>query len=299
MFERRTDLALEAREIWSEAAKGAIPKGVEEETGLKSGFLVTQVRVINEEGEKVLCKPKGTYITVELGRLMRREESAFSDGATVLGNELRDMLHLNESDTVLVVGLGNPVITPDAVGHETVSNTLATRHLTERMPETFSNFRSVAVLEPGVVGTTGIESTEVIKAVVERVRPSAVIAVDALASRRMDRVCRTVQLADTGIVPGSGVGNARTALNHKTLGVPVIAVGVPTVVDAATLAADIAQESGAGELDKEALGKLSGNMIVTPKDVDANVEDISKLIGYGINLALHKNITVEDVDMLV
>lgn len=299
MFERRTDLALEAREIWSEGADGASPDGIEEETGLRSGFLVTTVRITNEQGESVLCKPKGTYITIELGRLMRREERAFSEGAAVLCDELKKLLALEDGDTVLVVGLGNPVITPDAVGHDTVMNTLATRHLTERMPETFSGFRSVAVLEPGVVGTTGIESAEVIRAVCERVHPSAVIAVDALASRRMDRVCRTVQLADTGIVPGSGVGNARAALNRDTLGVPVIAVGVPTVVDAATLAADIARESGAGELDSEALGRISGSMIVTPKDIDANVADISKLVGYGINLALHAGLTVEDVDMLV
>lgn len=299
MFERRTDLALEAREIWSEGAGGTSPDGLEEETCLRSGFLITTVRITNEQGEKVLCKPRGTYITVELGRLMRREESAFSEGASVLCDELKKLLSLKEGDTVLVVGLGNPLITPDAVGHDTVRNTLATRHLTEQMPETFSAFRSVAVLEPGVVGTTGIESAEVIRAVCERVRPSAVIAVDALASRRMDRVCRTVQLADTGIVPGSGVGNARAALNRETLGIPVIAVGVPTVVDAATLAADIARESGAGELDAEALGRIAGSMIVTPKDIDANVADISKLVGYGINLALHPGLTVEDVDMLI
>lgn len=297
MFERRTDLALEAREIWTEG--GGVPDGIEEETGLKSGFLVTDVRVVNEQGQKALCKPEGTYITIELGRLLRREESAFSEGAAVLSEELRSILNLKDKDTVLVVGLGNPSITPDAIGHETVRNTLATRHLTERMPEAFSAFRSVAVFEPGVVGTTGIESAEVIRAVVERVRPAAIIVVDALASRRMDRVCRTVQLADTGIVPGSGVGNAREAINSETLGVPVIAVGVPTVVDAATLAADVAQEAGAGELNREALGKLTHTMMVTPKDIDANVEDISKLIGYGINLALHKDLRVEDIDMLV
>lgn len=300
LFSKRTDLALEAREIWTEnAAPPGAPDGVFEETGQVHGFGVTTVKILNEAGAEALCKPIGSYVTIELGRLLRREESAFSDGADVLAKKLREMLKLTPDDSVLVVGLGNPSITPDAVGHVTIASTMVTRHLRERMPEHFSDFRSVAVLEPGVLGTTGLESVDVIKAVTEKVRPSAVIAVDALASRRMSRVCTTIQLADTGIVPGSGVGNARAAVCRETLGVPVIAVGVPTVVDAATLAADMAEEAGAGALDEEALRRHEGSMIVTPKEIDANVNDISRIIAYGINLALHDGLTVEDIDMFL
>ena len=299
MAARRTDLALEARELWSEqGANEGVPDGVNEQIRDRNGFQITDVEVLDEKGSQTLCKPAGSYVTVELGRLVRREESAFADGVRALADEIKSMLNVAPGDSVLVVGLGNSSITPDAVGHLTVKNTLVTRHLVSQMPDTFAAFRSVAALEPGVLGTTGLESADVVSAVTEKMRPAAVIAVDALSSRRMNRVCRTVQLSDTGIIPGSGVGNGRAALSRETLGVPVIAVGVPTVVDAATLCADMAEETG-GHIDEAALREHEGTMIVTPKDIDANVADISKLIGYAINLALHDGLTVEDVDMFL
>ena len=149
----------------------------------------------------------------------------------------------------------------------------------------------------GVLGTTGIESSDLVRAVVQRLRPDAVIVIDALASREPRRLCRTVQLSDTGIVPGSGVGNARQAISREVLGVPVIAVGVPTVVDAATLTLDLAAGAGA-DLGSADFGE-AGNMIVTPRDIDKYVRDAAKLIGYGLNLALHEGLTVEDVDMFL
>ena len=207
------------------------------------------------------------------------------------------MLNLEKNGNCLVVGLVTRDITPDAVGPDTVDCVMVTRHLTERMPEEFAAFRPVSAVCSGVLGTTGIESGDLVRAVTEQVRPAAVIVIDALASREPQRLCRTVQIADTGIVPGSGVGNARQAINRETLGVPVIAVGVPTVVDAATLTVDLAARAGA-DLNAADFGD-AGSLIVTPRDIDKNVRDIAKLIGYGLNLALHDGLTVEDVDMFL
>ncbi len=216
-----------------------------------------------------------------------------------LGTEISELLKLEDNDSVLVVGLGNEAITPDAIGPQTAKNTMVTRHLVEKMPEEFGSMRRVSVLMSGVLGTTGIESADFIKAVVEKLKPDQVIVVDALASRKLARICRTVQIADTGIVPGSGVGNSRAAINKERLGVPVMAIGVPTVVDAATLAADLAEQAGAKDINPEDMSHFGGEMIVTPKEIDANVSDISKLVGYGINLALHKNISFEDINMFL
>ena len=293
MFGKRTDLAVEAREIWAEFAPetGELP-GVRAEEETVSGFPVTTVEITDARGEKELCKPIGTYITVDTEPCLRREDNAFSTGAQVLARLLRGLLRLKPGDTVLVAGLGNPAVTPDAVGPLTARHTLATRHLTASMPEHFASFRPVSVIETGVLGTTGVESAELLKAICGGVAPDCVIAVDALASRSLERVCRTVQLTDTGIVPGSGVGNSRSALNRTSLGVPVVALGVPTVVDAATLAADLTGMPGKKD-------GPAASMIVTPRDIDASVKDMSRLLGYAINLALHDGLTVADVDMLV
>ncbi len=300
MLRRRTDLAVEATELWrEEAGETTRLRGVEAADQVREGYPVTTVRILDEEGARALGKPVGTYVTVELDGLLRREEAAFPRAVRVLAAELRGLLDLKPGDGVLVAGLGNRAITPDGVGPKAADHTLVTRHLVERVPEQFGAFRPVAALAAGVLGTTGMESGELISAVVERTRPACVLAVDALASRSLRRVGRTVQLADTGIVPGSGVGNARAALNRETLGVPVIAIGVPTVVDAATLACDLLSEAGRGDLDPAVLQDAGAGLIVTPKDVDAQVADLAKVIGYGINLALQSGLSVEDVDLLL
>lgn len=297
-LERRTDLAMEAREIWAENAEEQTElQGVEAADKVVDGFAVTTVRILDANGAKKLCKPIGNYVTIELEPQARREPEALERGAAALREELAAMLQLKEGDSVLVVGLGNAQITADAIGPVTAKNTLATRHLVEQTEE-FRSFRPVSVLETGVLGLTGIESAEIIKAVVERVRPDRVIAVDALASRKLSRVCRTVQLADTGIVPGSGVGNGRAAINRETLGVPVVAVGVPTVVDAGTLAADLLEQAG-GQAQPEDFSRFGGGMVVTPKDIDARVADISRLLGFGINLALQPGLSIGDIMMLM
>ena len=300
MLKRRTDLALEAKELWTESAeKETKLEGVRARDSLREGYQVTTVDILDEQGASSLGKPVGSYVTVQLDALARREEDAFGRAARAIAAELNGLLKLPEEATCLVVGLGNRAITPDAIGPGVADHTMVTRHLVEQAPEHFGSFRPVAALAAGVLGTTGVESGELVKAVAEKIRPGYIIAVDALASRSMDRVCTTVQLANTGIVPGSGVGNHRAALNRETLGVPVIAVGVPTVVDAGTLAADILAEAGQEGLDPEALAGAGEGLMVTPRDIDQRVADLVKVIGYGINLALHPGLTVEDVDLFL
>jgi spore protease len=289
----RTDLALEATELWreQEGDPGEL-SGVRTRTNQREGYPVTVVEVLSPAGEQAVNKPMGTYVTLELDDLLDRLPDAFPRAARALAAELRPFLPQESDAPVLVVGLGNRAITPDAVGPRTADHTMVTRHLVEREPAYFSRFRPVAALAAGVLASTGVESVELVRAVVDRIRPACVVAVDALAARSVRRLCRTVQIASSGIIPGSGVGNARKALNQETLGVPVVALGVPTVVDAATLAADLAGE-GAGPLDD------APSLIVTPKDIDAHTADVSKVLGYGINLALQDGLTVEDIDLFL
>ena len=300
VLKRRTDLAMEAKTLWEESAeKETRLEGVEARDTEREGYKVTTVRILNERGAAALEKPVGNYVTLLLDGLARREEDAFGRAARALGGELRALLKLPDGASALVVGLGNRAITPDAVGPKAAEHTMVTRHLVERVPEHFGSFRPVAALAAGVLGTTGMESGELVQAVVAKLKPDCVLAVDALASRNLDRVCRTIQIADTGIVPGSGVGNARAALNRETLGVPVITIGVPTVVDAATLCADVLAEAGRDDLDPDALRRAGSGVIVTPKEIDSHVADISKVIGFGVNLALQTGLTVQDVEMFL
>lgn len=300
MLKRRTDLAIEAKEIWQESAEKTTKlEGVEADEVSVNGFNVETVKIINETGERSLNKPIGVYITVDLMTLIKKEEGAFSKGIEIISNEIKRLIKIENNDSVMVVGLGNSAITPDNLGPKTIENTMATRHLVEKVPEYFGSFRKVSSVQTGVLGTTGIESAEMIKAVADEVKPDIIIAIDALASRKLSRVCRTVQLTDTGIVPGSGVGNTRAKLCKQTMGIPVIAIGVPTIVDAATLAADLMESSGMGEIEPEIFGRVGREMIVTPKEIDVYMEDISKLLGYGINMALHEGLSENDITMFL
>lgn len=300
MLTKRTDLAIEAQEMWKETAEQTTQlRGVSATESVREGYVVTKVEILDTMGEEALGKPVGQYVTVEMEGLERREHDGFGRGARAIAGELTSLLPKDKQATVLVVGLGNRAITPDAIGPEVADCTLVTRHLVEQLPDQFGSFRGVSALATGVLGTTGVESGELVRAVVDKIQPQCVIAVDALASRSMNRVCRTVQLSDTGIVPGSGVGNHRGALNEESLGVPVIAIGVPTVVDALTLCADVLEESGAILTDGSALQGLEQNLMVTPKDIDQQIRDLSKVIAYGINLALQPELTLSDLEMLV
>lgn len=307
----RTDLALEAREMYYETAAAEAEIDGVEVSGKEFGedLKVTRVKITSPAGEQALNKPMGNYITIEIPNPMCEDSELYQKARDVCAEELRGILNLKGTETVMVIGLGNQNIIADALGPKVVDELVITRHLKKYIPNEFGDeTRSVCALSPGVLGTTGIETGEVVKGLVEKVGPDILIAVDALCSRRMDRVNSTIQIADTGITPGAGVGNTRMSLNRETLGIPVIAVGVPTVVDAATIAGDtidlIAEEfknNGksfenlvelGGESDKYSLIKrvLSpsfGDLIVAPKDVDKAVEDISSVIAAGINLALH------------
>ena len=297
MFIKRTDLALEARELWQESAeKTTRLSGVKATKQRAEGYPVTRVDILDERGEKALGKPRGTYRTIDLTAFWQRKSDFFERAVRAVGGQLKELLP--GEGTVLVIGLGNGAMTPDAVGPLAADSVLVTRHLIAAMPRHFSGFRPVAVFRTGVLGTTGVESAEAVRGLVAQVEPSLVIAVDALASRRVGRVCTTVQLSDTGIIPGSGVGNHRSALNQETLGVPVFAIGVPTVVDSATLAADLLEESGIRDYDGEALQKSRQNLMVTPRDIDQQVRDLSKVVGYGINWAL-QDLEIEEINALL
>ena len=300
MLKRRTDLAVEARELTRQGAGVTELEGVRAREETREGFPVTRVEVLSQAGAEALGKPVGTYVTLDFAALADRAEGVFPRAVRALAAELGLFLkEVPPSAPALVVGLGNRAITPDAVGPKAADHTLVTRHLVEQAPEHFGGFRPVAALAAGVLGTTGVESGELAGAVAGKVRPGCVIAVDALASRSLHRVCTTVQLSDTGIVPGSGVGNHRYALNRETMGAPVIAIGVPTVVDGATLALDILEEAGRTGLDPAALRGAGGSLMVTPRDIDQRVKDMAKVIGYGVNLALHPDLTLEDVALLL
>lgn len=289
----RTDLAMEAIENKDMAAD---MRQVRQTDRTLDGFSVNEVEILTDRAAQEIGKPRGRYLTLSLDALIRREEDAFPRACRALSALLRELLpETAGSAPILVTGLGNRMITPDAIGPQAVDHVIATRHLVEQVPDVFSSWRPVSALAPGVLGQTGVETGEVVCGVLDRIRPAAVLAIDALAASRLSRLLRTVQLADTGITPGAGVGNARAALNEQTLGVPVIAVGVPTVVDGATLAHEITGQLGGPSC--EALEDLSRPVMITTRDIDKEVADIARMIGYAVNMALHPHLTVEDIDL--
>lgn len=287
----RTDLAMER---WNAAkishGRGRGVAGVSYRRMTVRGIGVHTMTVESEEASNILCKPIGNYYTISLDKTIKRVDDSFEDTAQCIGELVSKLLP--EGERYLVVCLGNPNITPDAIGPKCSESIMITRHLKEWMPKDFAPFSSVSMICPGVLGTTGIESAHIVKGAVDAVKPDAVIAVDALAAAAADRLCCTVQICDTGIEPGSGVGNRRYALNHETLGVPVISIGVPTVVDADTfiysIAEDLAPKHSRGE-----------GMFITPREIDSFVAHSAKLLAYGINFALHRDLTLEDIDLFI
>lgn len=293
----RTDLALERKEYIRKEELD----GIREEKKETHGVRVTTITVENEKGEKLLSKPKGKYITMEIGSFMKNAD-LFSGRLTALSEELSSLIP--KEGTVLVVGLGNEKITPDALGPRCISLILATRHISEEFAKAigFENLRSVAAIVPGVLGTTGIETAESIEGIAERIKPSCVIVIDALAARSTERLGTTVQITDTGVSPGSGVGNKRNRIDRDSMGVPVIAIGVPTVVDAATVAYDALQSAGMSETERERLLKVSEEnelMMVTPKEIDNVIDRAATLVAMSINSALQPNIPPEDILAIV
>lgn len=291
-MEIRTDLALERAGELEEG--GGLPRGVSVKKEHRHGIESTVVTISTKAGEGAIGKPKGTYVTVELGSVLRREKGSFAGAVACIADYLRGMLKLPNRLPVLVAGLGNREVTPDAIGPLTADHILVTRHMVAAVPETFGEFRPVSATVPGVLGTTGVESAETVRALVERIGAAAVIAVDALAARDTGRLCSTLQISNTGISPGSGIGNRRNALDQKTIGCPVIALGVPTVTDAATMASDLFQRAGM-EVEEEQLRKVSTGMIVTSGDIDRRVREIARVLAYSINGALHEDLTLEEL----
>ena len=290
-MERRTDLAVEERELLGEDIKG-IDYSFEKITGLP----IERLHIITQRASQLLKKPMGHYVTVELPPLTDSIRDTDSR-VKALAQEIRRLLPVN--GLVLVAGLGNVEITPDALGPKAASKVLATRHIRGEVARStgLDRLRAVAVVNTGVTGQTGIETGELLQGVIKNIRPSAVIAVDALASRRLERLGCTVQISDTGIAPGAGVGNRRIRIDQDTMGVPVIAVGVPTVVDALTLAfdlLDISDEKEGRELS-DAVSPQGRSMVVTPKEIDLLIDRAAHLISLAINMALQTDIDTEDL----
>ena len=312
MISIRTDLALEAREIYEEDKSSSEIPGVKIDKKELENCIVTKVEIIDEQGSKIMNKGIGKYITLESNLMKFDDDESREEVINYLKDVLIEILGTDKTKKTLVIGLGNWNITSDALGPKTVSKTLVTRHIFKNYNKDYDDdFTEVAGLSPGVMGITGIETSEIVKSIVDRIKPDRVIAIDALASRKMERVNTTIQISTAGIAPGGGVGNKRKALNKEYLGVDVIAIGVPTVVDAATLASDVLdmaidnlinQSDGVGDfysmlkqlkeeekynLIKESLDPYDKNLIVTPKDIDDTIENLSIIISEGLNRSLH------------
>jgi len=320
----RTDLALEARELLFESGQEPEElKGVkveEEEDGEE--IKITRVIIENDEGEKSLSKRQGTYVTVEFPPDFWGYNNLSDRLIEICSKEIGMLLGKNMPKATLVIGLGNWNITADALGPKTVGEVLVTRHLAKYMPDEIDErLSSVSAAAPGVLGITGIETGEIVKGLCEKISPDLVIAIDALCSRKIDRINSTIQISDTGITPGAGVGNKRMSIDKETLGVPVIAIGVPTVVDAATIAGDtielivnnleerakdneplykmlsVIEEEDNMPIIKEALSPAIGDFIVTPKEIDESVSRLSRIIGDSINVSLHNGLELSELEL--
>ena len=313
MMNFRTDLALERRNLYRKANNISNEvDGLEtQEEALGEAIQIYRVKVLNEKGEEAIGKKKGSYITIDIKNLKVAGEDEIQKASEAVTKELKTLIGqlIGEQEDILVVGLGNLYVTPDALGPKVIQDIDITRHLLTYMPEVLDKeTRPVSAVSPGVLGTTGIETLEILKGIVDNVHPKLLIVIDALASRSIERISSTVQIADTGIVPGAGVGNTRKELTIDTLGIPVVAIGVPTVVEAATIAAESLdlfiqkvqkeaksneflnqlQEEDKYEMIKEVLAPEEYNFIVTPKEIDDLIENMSSVVARGINYAVQK-----------
>ena len=298
MYEIRTDLALEAHEINAQAGR---EDGIRTEEATIDGFLVTTVHVSAGEGERLAKKKAGTYINVDVGKSWLLASEGFAALVALLAGQLRRLFPSGFSGSALVVGLGNYDITADSIGPKAVEKVVVTRHLRTLNPQLYKSagFGDLCAFAPGVLGQTGMESAEIVHSIVEAVRPALIVAIDALASRRLARLATTVQLCDTGIYPGAGVSNRRSELSKETLGVPVISIGVPTVVDAATLAYDLLGKDADEQAAAALLAGDGKDMFVTLKESDVITKQTARLLGFAINRAFHGDMSVEEMEELL
>ena len=277
----RTDLAAEAHRLWAQAEKkDALPEGVSAREERLRGLPVTAVEIREGAGSKPLGKPPGRYFSLTLPKYAGRGSADFERSVLALRTLIGRCLS-RQPETALVAALGNPDITPDALGSLAAGSVLVTRHLKQRRREDFAAFSSVALCRPGVLGTSGIESAAQVQLLCRALKPELVVVIDALAGCEPEGLGRTVQVSDAGLAPGSGVGNDRPELSRTALGTAVLSLGIPTVIDA-------------GLFGGEALGR----MFVTPRDIDALVRDGARVLAYALNLALHPGLTIADVDSL-
>lgn len=311
MYNFRTDLALERRDIYQKANKLNQIDGVEStEEEINDNIKVSRVKITNSKGEEALGKPIGTYVTIDVKKLKMAGEEEIQKTSEVLTDELKKIveMHVNNQEDILIVGLGNIYVTPDALGPKVINEIDVTRHIIKYLPQYVDEgTRPVSAISPGVLGTTGIETVEILKGIVENIHPKLLIVIDALASRSIERISSTIQISDTGIVPGAGVGNTREEISENSLGIPVVSIGIPTVVELATLVSDgidifidrlqekaesneylnKLQHNDKYEEVKEALNVGDYNMIVTPKEIDDLIENMKDIVARGINFAVN------------
>lgn len=253
---------------------------------------ISTIEIRTDEGEKQLGRPIGNYVTISFPTAANLGYAEFLALCDAVAREIRSLC--GEKKRILVCGIGNGAFAADALGVIAARHVLVTHHLKEMMSPHMDAFADIAAITPGIMAKTGMETADMVKGAVETVRPDAVLVIDALAAREADRLARTIQLSNTGLSPGSGLGNYRSALNERTLGVPVVSIGVPTVVDTATLVYDALSGK---DIDESALKKLSG-FFVAPKEIDVIAENLGKLIGYAINRAFHGDFPYEEMAMM-
>lgn len=310
MYNFRTDMAVERNEIYKKQnclAEGI--DGIENTNEIIKDIEISKVKITNENGANALGKPVGNYITLDVKEIKNADEERIEEIAEIMADELRNVIgeHVSDTDDILVVGLGNRYVTPDALGPKVVPEIEVTRHILEYMPKIMpEDTRPVSAISPGVLGITGIETMEILKGIVQNIKPKMLIVIDALATRKLERISSSIQIADTGIVPGAGVNNARKEISINTLGIPVIAIGIPTVVDLATITNECIdifienlqqkamsnstlnelKEKDNYEEIKEALIPKDYNMIVTPKEIDKLIDNMSEIVARGINKSM-------------
>ncbi len=310
MYNFRTDMAVERNEIYKKQNSLAEEiDGIENANKIIKDIEISKVKITNENGANALGKPVGNYITLDVKEIKNADEERIEEIAEIMADELRNVIgeHVSDTDDILVVGLGNRYVTPDALGPKVVPEIEVTRHILEYMPKIMpEDTRPVSAISPGVLGITGIETMEILNGIVQNIKPKMLIVIDALATRKLERLSSSIQIADTGIVPGAGVNNARKEISINTLGIPVIAIGIPTVVDLATITNDCInifienlqqkamsnstlnelKEKDNYEEIKEALIPKDYNMIVTPKEIDKLIDNMSEIVARGINKSM-------------
>ncbi|MCL2323157.1 MAG: GPR endopeptidase [Oscillospiraceae bacterium] len=317
-----SDLAVEMQEAYKEQDEKT--PGVRLNESKHENISISHVEVLNDVGAEKMGKPIGNYITIDIPPYAHYDAETVDSLSRAVSTKLSELIDLKDEDVALVVGLGNWNVTPDALGPKVISKIMITRHLMQLVPDNIDDkVRPVCGISPGVLGLTGIETGEIIKGVVEKIKPKLVICIDALAARKLSRVHRTVQICDTGISPGGGIGNRRMEINEKNIGAKVIAIGVPTVVNATVIANDAIEMIFEEMIDKygdeedfrkmisfineddkwsviqNVLTPFYSDLAVTPKDVDQVVDSLAKILANSVNIALQPALTLDDINRYI